>query len=70
MTRGGKGKGRPAGRMTHNRRAVLREIAEASARGEQIALAELARRCGLHNYQKARRTLRDIRRYGLEAVEA
>lgn len=62
-------RGRPTGQMTHNRRAILREMAEASERGERISLAELARRCGLHDYRKARRTLDDIRRYGLAAVE-
>lgn len=68
--RGGKNVGgRPAGQMTHNRRKVLREMAAAAERGERISLAELARRCGLYDRQKALRTLRDIQRYGLGAVE-
>lgn len=62
-------RGRPAGKMTHNRRAILRELAMASERGERVSLAELARRCGLYDYREARQTLADIRRYGLAAVE-
>lgn len=50
--------------MTHHRRAILREIAAAHARGETIRLAELARRCGLHSYRDAKRVLREIERYG------
>lgn len=69
MTRsGGRRRGRPAGQMTHSRRAVLREMAIAAEHGERITMAELARRCGLFDYRIARRALRDIERYGLEAV--
>ena len=58
--------GRPKGSMvmTHNRRRILAEMAEASARGERISLAELARRTGLDSYRDARRTIKDIKRMG------
>src|SRR3546814_4372844 len=44
---------RPPHRMTHRRRQVLAEIADAVANGEHITLASLARRCGLHSYNVA-----------------
>lgn len=69
MKRTGGKRGRPTGTMTHNRRAVLHAMAEASQRGEKIGLMELARRCGLYSYKEAKRTVTAIRRYGLEAVE-
>src|SRR3546814_5257472 len=47
---------RPPHRMTHRRRQVLAEIADAVANGEHITLASLARRCGLHSYNVAFRT--------------
>lgn len=57
-------RGRPAGLMTHRRRQVLAEYADAAARGERISWAELARRCGLHSYNDARRVIRDLERMG------
>lgn len=58
-------RGRPAGLMTHNRRRVLEEVSEALARGERITLSALARKCGLYSRNEARRTLRDLRRFGM-----
>lgn len=57
-------RGRPTGQMTTHRRAILREYAEAAQRGERISWAELARRCGLHSYNDARRIVRDLERIG------
>jgi DNA-binding IclR family transcriptional regulator len=51
--------------MTRTRRRVLEELAAAAANGEELRLAELARRCGLHSYRDARRTKRDLERLGL-----
>lgn len=59
-------RGRPPGQMTHNRRRVLEELAEAKRRGETVTLARLARRVGIADYRNAKRTLRDLERYGLE----
>lgn len=56
--------GRPPGQMTHNRRRVLAEYAEAIAQGQRVSLAELARRTGLYDYRDARRALADLRRMG------
>lgn len=55
-------RGRPAGRMTHRRKQVLAEYVDAAASGERVSWAELARRCGLHSYNDARRIIRDLER--------
>lgn len=62
-----RGRGRPAGvmYMTRRRRQVLDEYATASMNGERISLAELARRCGLHDYNSARRIIRDLEKMGV-----
>lgn len=69
MNRQGDKRGRPAGLLTRNRQAILLELALAAENGERVGLAELSRRCGLYSYREARRTLDDIRKYGLEAVK-
>lgn len=57
-------RGRPPGRMTHRRQQVLATYADAIAQGERVSWAELARRCGLHSYNDARRIIMDLRRMG------
>lgn len=57
-------RGRPPGQMTHRRRQVLAEYADAAASGERISWAELARRTGLYDYRDARRVLGDLKRMG------
>lgn len=58
------GRGRPPGQMTHRRRQVLAEYLDAATRGERISWAELARRCGLHSYNDARRVIVDLKNIG------
>jgi hypothetical protein len=58
-------RGRPRGQMTHRRRQVLAEYANAAQNGERISWAELARRTGLHSYSDARRIILDLRKMGL-----
>lgn len=53
------------GRMTRNRQRVLDEYRRAVAKGEAITLARIARRCGLYSYREARRTIADLKRFGL-----
>lgn len=55
-----KGRGRPRHQMTSRRRQLLAEYAAMAAQGQPIRLAELARRCGLHSYNDARRILTDL----------
>jgi hypothetical protein len=50
--------------MTHRRKQVLEEIADAVAQGENVTLARLARRCGLYSYNDARRIMNDLRQIG------
>lgn len=50
--------------MTHRRQQVLAEIAQSVAHGEHVTLASLARRCGLHSYNDARRIMNDLKRIG------
>ncbi len=57
-------RGRPSGQMTHRRRQILAEYAEAAKRGECLSWAELARRTGLHSYNDARRIVQDLKRIG------
>lgn len=57
-------RGRPAGQMTHRRQQILAEYADAAARGDRLSLAQLARRCGLHDYRDARRIVTDLKRLG------
>lgn len=52
------------GRLTSNRKRVLAEYAAMIAAGERVSWAELARRCGLHSYRDARRTISDLERFG------
>ena len=56
--------GRPAGHMTQRRKQVLATYSAAISRGERVSWAELARRCGLHSYNDARRIIRDLERMG------
>jgi hypothetical protein len=55
-------RGRPRGQMTHRRRQVLKALADASAQGERLSFANIARRCGLYDYREARRIVNDLRR--------
>lgn len=57
-------RGRPPGRMTHRRQQVLQTYAEAIASGQRVSWAELARRCGLHSYNDARRIICDLKKIG------
>lgn len=57
-------RGRPSGQMTHRRRQVLEEYIDAAQDGGRISLAQLARRCGLHDYRDARRIVTDLKRLG------
>jgi DNA-binding IclR family transcriptional regulator len=50
--------------MTRRRLDVLHEYSQAIEAGERISLAELARRCGISDYNSARRILNDLRRMG------
>lgn len=58
------GRGRPPGQMTHRRRQVLAEYAEAALNGQRISWAELARRCGMYDYREARRVVGDLKKLG------
>ena len=58
-------RGRPAGQMTRNRQRVFEEYVLAALRGEHISLATIARRCGLHDYRKARKVVADLRKMKL-----
>ena len=58
-------RGRPSGQMTHNRQRIFEEYVAASLRGNPPTLAELARRCGLHDYRDARRIVSDLRKMRL-----
>lgn len=57
-------RGRPPGTMTHRRQQVLATYADAIAEGERVSWAELARRCGLHSYNDARRIMGDLKKLG------
>lgn len=57
-------RGRPPGQMTHRRRQILAEYADAARRGEPLSLAQIARRCGLYDYREARRIVSDLKRLG------
>lgn len=57
-------RGRPAGQMTQRRQQVLTAYADIIASGQEVRLAELARRCGLWSYSDARRVLNDLDRMG------
>lgn len=57
-------RGRPAGLMTHRRQQVLAEYGQAISAGERVSWAELARRCGLHSYNDARRIISDLKKMG------
>lgn len=59
-----RGRGRPAGLMTHRRQQVFDEIIAAAERGETIGLCSLARRIGLYDYRNARRIVRELRAMG------
>jgi DNA-binding IclR family transcriptional regulator len=56
--------GRPPLQMTRRRLDVLHEYTQAIEAGERISLAELARRCGISDYNSARRILNDLKRMG------
>lgn len=55
---------RPAGLMTKRRQQVLAQYEVLASRGERISWAEVARRCGLHSYNDARRIVGDLKRMG------
>lgn len=57
-------RGPPRYSMTHRRRQVLLELADLAKSGQRVRLAELARRCGLHDYRSARRILNDLKAMG------
>lgn len=57
-------RGRPAGKMTQRRQQVLTAYADMIAQGQEVRLAELARRAGLWGYSDARRVLSDLKRMG------
>jgi len=57
-------RGRPAFQMTHRRQQVLAEYADAIANGDRVSWAEIARRCGLHSYNDARRIISDLKKMG------
>lgn len=57
-------RGRPAGRMTPRRKAVLDCIATYRARGFHVSLSRIARDCGLYDYREARRITSDLRDLG------
>jgi ribosomal protein S25 len=57
-------RGRKPNQMTHRRRQVLDEIAEAVAHGERVTSSSLARRCGLYSYREATRIVRDLKKMG------
>lgn len=50
--------------MTTRRKQVLAEYLDAASNGERISWAELARRCGLHSYNDARRIISDLKKMG------
>ncbi|MDH7638945.1 hypothetical protein [Sphingomonas oryzagri] len=50
--------------MTQRRQQVLSVYADMIASGQEVRLAELARRCGLWGYSDARRVLDDLKRMG------
>lgn len=56
-----KPKGRPRDAMTTRRKQVLDVITESR---DRLSWAEIARRCGIHDYNNARRTVRDLERMG------
>lgn len=58
------GRGRPAGQLTQRRQQVLAEYADAIANQQRVSWAELARRCGLHSYNDARRIIADLKKMG------
>lgn len=62
-------RGRPPFTMTHRRRQILNEIAQAVSRGERVTLASLARRCGLHDYRNARRVMKDLQQMGMIDIQ-
>lgn len=58
-------RGRPAGQMTRRRQQMLAAYQQAASEGQPIRLARMARECGLHSYNDARRILTDLKRLGL-----
>lgn len=57
-------RGRPAGRMTPRRKAVLDCIASYRERGFNVSLSRIARDCGLTHYRNARRIVDDLKGMG------
>jgi hypothetical protein len=57
-------RGRPAGRMTVRRKAVLDCISGYEDRGFHVSLSRIARDCGLCDYREARRIVGDLRTMG------
>lgn len=57
-------RGRPKLTMTHRRQQVLQAYADGIAQGDRPSWASLARRCGLHSYNDARRIIRDLQQMG------
>lgn len=58
-------RGRPSGRMTPRRQAVLDCISGYRARGFHVSLSRIARDCGLHDYRDARRIVGDLKEMGV-----
>jgi AcrR family transcriptional regulator len=57
-------RGRPAGRMTPRRKAVLACIETYRERGFHVSLSRIARDCGLSHYRNARRIVDDLKGMG------
>jgi len=57
-------RGRPAGRMTPRRKAVLDCIATYRARGFHVSLSRIARETGLHSNSDVRRIVGDLKGMG------
>lgn len=55
-------RGRPKLTMTKRRAQVLARYCEMVSNGDDVRLAEIARRCGLYDYRDARRIVTDLRR--------
>lgn len=60
-------RGRPAYQMTPVRQRVYSELQRCVSNSERLTMAELARRCRLHDYRDARRVVTDLKAMGLVA---
>lgn len=57
-------RGRPPGRMTPRRKAVLNCISAYRERGFHVSLSRIARETGLHSNSDARRIVCDLKTMG------